>query len=369
MERGQRTAVKTAKSFYAGPHVSDLRCVVTDKERPHWHHLDEVQPRWWQYTNIVPLDAGLNEALDKRKHRGLPFDLQPGVLEAKGLNHYRNGRFAQGYACDRLGSYLMCPPRGDVPLGEALNPSRSLEFAAYALLQLSATSALSLAIDTVDRSILRILNIPCRVSIRSATRVLIEIESFCRNFGALNEALRCCNLSDRLLSFDGSSAPDKARLTQHKGIILAAIGDKHAAKRAYDEARRQLEGDANYTDGHGNDALWRARELLHSPKPDLDLCKELLRQVDKEYQSGRLGLWAYAEAVWTRAELFHRVGDKSRAQQGDTQSTGATTSRAVIDHGRPATMGEGMAENSHFTGSQIPGNDERVRRRFYDWER
>ena len=83
--------------------------------------------------------------------------------------------------------------------------------------------------------------------------------------------------------------------------------------------------------------------------------------------------WSTGTAAGIRpARRARKTGPKNQAQcaqQRDGQGAGATPGRTVINHGRPARIDEGMAENSRFTGSQIPGNDDRVRRCFYDWER
>ena len=109
MDPGEHKAKRLARQFYAvGPSLV-VRCVVTANMRPNWHHLDEAKPRWWDYRNIVPITGDLNDAIDKRQHRYLPTELWPGTLEDKGREHFRYWRFAHGYACARLGSFLMMP--------------------------------------------------------------------------------------------------------------------------------------------------------------------------------------------------------------------------------------------------------------------
>jgi tetratricopeptide (TPR) repeat protein len=318
MDSGQREAVRIARRFYAGSNTSDLRCVVTGRDHPNWHHLDEAVPRWWHYTNIIPLDAGLNQALDKRRYRYLPAELDPNVLEAKGLSHYRHGRFPQGYACDRLASFQLSPPRGDVPQGGTLDPSRALEFAAFSLLQLHALSALPLAIDTLKRSVLPVLCSKTVVTRRAAARVVTEIESYYRNYGLLEEAIECCDLVAVLLQTDNSDnflVADRARVLQHKGITLGARGQEREAREVLDTAMEELQRGARYVDGQGNDALWRARALLRTQKQDLDFCRKLIRRVYDEYETGKVGVWAMSEAVWTHAEIEYARGRTAEAHE------------------------------------------------------
>jgi hypothetical protein len=131
--------------------------VVTGEPRPNWHHLDEAKPRWWDYRNIVPITWDLNNAIDKRQHRLLPTALWPPTLEDKCREHFRRWRFAQGYACARLGSFLMMPTRHDAALEFGRDPDLAIAFCASALVNLRPISALPLAVDTLERSVLRIV--------------------------------------------------------------------------------------------------------------------------------------------------------------------------------------------------------------------
>jgi hypothetical protein len=196
MDPGQRKAIFTASAFYNQPRgVGEVFCVVTGAPDPEWHHLDEAKPRRWHYLNIVPLDGSLNHLLDKRRFRYLPVQLQANALEARVHDHFRRGRFAQGYACARLGASLILPSRGDVELGKSPDPNRALEFCSSALVNLRPVSAVSFAIDTIQRSVKPILDFFAALERESLARLVIELGSYFRDYGLPRDATQCCDLS------------------------------------------------------------------------------------------------------------------------------------------------------------------------------
>jgi hypothetical protein len=312
MAHGQTEALRMARAFYSERGVQ-VKCVVTEREEPQWHHLDEANPRRWRYTNLIPLDGSLNQLLDKRKHRYLPLELQPTFLEARGFEHYRRGKFVQGYACDRLGSYLMYPPRGDVPIGIRPDPSKALEFASYALLNLRPISALECAIDTLQLNVVPILRSPVPLSRRSVAHVVVEIDSYYRDYGAPREGIECCDLATRLLAADPALVAAATRVIQHKGIALAAMGEATVSSWFLERSKEALGTGVLYEEGYGNYALWKARLNLNSTRPDLDYCRELIRSIYDLQQKGRTAIWTFAEAVWTHAEIESMNGRQSRS--------------------------------------------------------
>ena len=231
MESGQQRAVKDASYFYCRSplFVRDVRCVVTGSNDPQWHHIDEIHSNW-NCFNIIPLSGDLNQQLDKRRYRSLPVHLQPEVLQAIELDHYRRGEFAQGYACARLGASLAVPRRGDVALGQSLDPNLALEFCASALLNLRPISAIPFAIDTLELGILPILRVHrSLVTCSAAARLIIELEVYFRDYGLYGEAIRWNDLAEHYLNHENH--PDlqglRARAKQHRAITLMATGDRY----------------------------------------------------------------------------------------------------------------------------------------------
>lgn len=334
MDRGESQAVSIATKFYGaysgGRWV--LRCAVNGTERPSWHHLDEKKPRCWHQFNIIPLSQDLNLKLDSRTTQPLPVDLRPGILAEKARDHFEKGNLSLGYACARLGAFLAVPPRGDAATGFGPDPDKAAEFCAYALINLRPIAAVPLAIDVLDRSLTPLTSHPGkrrRIEDRTKARLVIEIASYFRDFGAEKEAIRGCNLAASYLDGLTTMADDalRGRIAQHRAIALAGMGDLKGAETWLDRSKEELPEQTVYPEGTPNDVLWRVRVTLQSEKPDLDLCKHLIRGVYGRGERLIIPVWTLAEIFWTDAailslskqphaldilrkgnDLFHRTG-------------------------------------------------------------
>ena len=313
-------AIRLATTFYSLHGLPKLRCVVTEREGPHWHHLDE-NTKNWDYRNIVPLDASLNSSYETRRNKKIEFELEPSQLESIGYKHYKAGYYAQGYACARIGSFLMSPPthRKDIPLTFRLDPSKSLVFASLALLQLRAISALPLAIDTLQRNIIPILENSLdkknNITKHAASRVLIEIGSYYRDFACPEEALNCCNVADNLLSDLNNVETEKSRLIQHRGITLSGMGDIDVGLKHLDKSIENENSSYRITEGYGNYLLWRARLELATLKPNFDYCDKLIKDIISLQKKGVISMWTFAEGIWTSAEIDFRNNRKSKSME------------------------------------------------------
>lgn len=320
MEQGEKQAKDQAYHFYRQRRGDwNLLCVLTDEERPDWHHLDEKKPKWWHFLNIIPIARSLNDQLDKRESWGLPLDLQPDILRAKARDHYMNARYPQGYACARLGSFLMMPSRKDSAAGYGLDPDKSLEFSAYALINLRPISAIPFAIDTLRRNVLPILKDPAnRIRIESRTKAMLAIElgPYFRDNGIADQAIVCCQLAEYYLRNLQTVTDEKlrARVVQHEAFSYAALGDFVSASEWLDRAREEFEDSSVYPEGPGNDILYRVRLILQQPNPDLDQCKELIQNVYKiEKKKALVSRWTIAEVYWTDSEHNLSRGRRKRA--------------------------------------------------------
>ena len=314
MEPGQRKAIRKASHFYSQPlSLQELSCVVTGRQDPNWHHVDEVRTNW-EYVNIIPLDASLNQQLDKRAHRPLPRELEPASLEATAIDHYRRGRFAQGYACARLGAFLTVPLRGDVALGHPHDPNRALAFCASALLNLRPISAVPFAIDTLERNVLPILNAH-RSSITQATaaRLVIELDVYFRDYGLYSDAIRWSHLADQYLNDvqDPYLKGLKARAMQHRAIALMATGSQSSLVLLNEAS--EIDRGQVYVEGVATDILWRARNILSGRHSNIDEARRLVKRLYKMKEQKQIAPWTYAEALWTDAEWNLTTGYSSRA--------------------------------------------------------
>jgi hypothetical protein len=317
METGQRKAIKDAGYFYSRSlFLRDVKCVVTGLPDPQWHHLDEIH-RNWSCFNIIPLNGDLNQKLDKRQHRSLPLELQPAVLKAIEKDHYRHGEFAQGYACARLGASLAVPRRGDVELGQSLDPNVALAFCASALLNLRPISAIPFAIDTMERGVLPILSAHRSLITRvSAARLIIELEVYFRDYGLYGDAIRWNDLVDDYVNDDVKYADRqgfRARAKQHRAITLMATGDQSPLVLMNEAA--EIDGGQAYVDGQPNDLLWKARYILERRTGDIDEARDLIKKLYILEEQKRVAPWTFAEALLTDAEWHLTTDKRSKADE------------------------------------------------------
>jgi hypothetical protein len=78
-----------------------------------------------------------------------------------------------------------------------------------------------------------------------------------------------------------------------------------------DESHKAIEEAGNYIEGPANHYVWKARSLLSclgtekasDRRRSLDLCNSMISAVYRLKERKLVGAWAYAEAVWTDAEL------------------------------------------------------------------
>jgi len=354
MEQGQRAAVKLASSFYGRPQsLGEVSCVVTESQDPNWHHLDEARPRWWHYLNIVPLVAHLNQKLDKRAYRYLPVELEPGPLESKAIEHYRRGRFAQGYACARLGAFLALPPRGDRTLGRPHDPDRALWFCASALLSLRPISAVPFAIDTLNRNVIPILEShQSSITPLTAARLIIELGVYLRDYGLYSDAIRCSHLASQYFS-DMDNPVERglrARIAQH-GAISAMATRSPSSLDLLDEARA-IDGGQLYVEGRANDALWRARHILSGSHSDVDESRDLIKYLYRMKEQKQVAPWTYAEALWTDAEWNLTTGNSSRAYE-------------IVAHGRDLFQNAGIVPTAVLSPHCVQSFKEKYPRDLY----
>lgn len=330
---GEREAKRIAAWFYGQPPgLGAPRCVVEDTEQPNWHHLDEARVYWWDPVNIIPLSGWLNSLLDKRRYRPLPKPLTPADLESTAKEHFKRGRFAQGYACHRLGGFLKLPPRGDVALGYPHDPDGALYCSANALLNLRAISAIRFGVDTLRRSVIPILEKHMGlVTNLTAARLVIEIGSYYRDYGIAREALRCCNLADRLLA-GASGGPVKElleRLAQHRQIAMLANRDTTTVFSESGDESCMSRRAGLYLEARSVHLLYTARAILAAKKPDLDRCHAAIAEIYSLREKLQVSNWLYAEAVWTEADCDHLRGKSARAEE-------------IVAHGQTLFYGAGI---------------------------
>jgi hypothetical protein len=323
MEPGQSVAVRKASKFYGQSQILGYpKCVVTGQDNPDWHHLDESPTHWWHYLNIIPLDHSLNQELETRRFRGLPFALELPVLQVTARRHHMGGRFAQGYACARLGAFIAMPPRGDIPRGLRHDPDAALECCVAALCSARPISAIPFAIDTLQRNAMPAVK-RHRSEIRSLTaaRLVVEIGSYFRDQGLLIQAIYCCDLVDRLLQCSETSTEKalKARNLQHRAIAIIAA-DTKAPLALMDDAYCAIHEAQSYLEGFANHALWKTRAILNRTPSKLDECFALIRNIRSLQEKRQVGAWAWAETVWTDAELSIRTGHRNDAYDRKRQT-------------------------------------------------
>lgn len=315
MEPGQHEAIKKASYFYSPPPRSllNVSCVVTGKRRPDWHHLDEDRTNW-TYANIIPLDRSLNDQLDKRASRGLPPELYPGSLDVTALDHYRQAHFAQGYGCARLGAFLAVPPRGDFALGHPHDPNQALAFCASALLNLRPISAVLLAIDTLERSVLPILKVHrSSVTRITAARLVMELEVYFRDYGLYSEAIRLSHLAEQYLNDARDLRLEglKARVMQHRAIALMATRSPLSLPLLNEAS--EIDHRHVYVEGLATDILWRARDILSRSRTNIDEARHLIRRIYKMNERKQVAPWTWAETLWTDAEWNLTTRSSKRA--------------------------------------------------------
>jgi len=307
-EKGESKGRRLTSKFYRHPTKTggfEVLCVVTNGKYV-YHHLDEQKPKNWQYTNIIPIRDELNSAIQNRSNSSLPLELDHRVLAAKSSQHWSKGSFPQGYACSRLGAFLMMPHRNDVILEFGRDPDKSLDFCVNALINLRPISAIPFAIDTMHRNVRPILHSDDRfkeVSQLTKAKLVIEIGSYFRDFGDPKTSLRCCDLAEYLSQSMETKDAKKlhARIYQHRGIAFLALGDYLNSRIWLEKARNKLV-DSGYKLGEAHDNLWIARLCLQDKKGDVDLVKNHIKKIYDAEDNGIVTAWTMAEALWTDAD-------------------------------------------------------------------
>ncbi len=304
MEQGESKARRIAGKFYAqctktGQRV--VRCVVTGKPNPDWHHLDEQKPRYHHYVNIIPLNRQLNGDIDTRAFRPLPTDLTWQALDCKAKGHFDEADYAQAYGCSRLGAFLYRPSNLS---GSSRN--RSLEFCANALLNLRPKSAVSLAVDTIRRSVLPLLEdepSPQPVSGLIKARLAMEIGAYFCDYDQATRALECCDIAEKLLDDCGPGKDEKllTRIYQRRYIVFASLR-RFKIAALWSQNVREREDISGYPEGTPNDLLWRANIHVAREKPDLEHATDHIRKLYQMEKKGSVTAWTMAEALWIDAD-------------------------------------------------------------------
>lgn len=301
--------VRIANQFYSDKdHSIGVRCILTRLPTRSYFSLNKMVSDRNHYANIIPLDKDIIFALNKRTIYKLPFDtrlkLQPEIIAVLAREYFNSGEFSQGYACARLGAYLLSLYE---EYGRDLNSA--LSFCADALINLRPISGLAFAVDTLSRNIIPILNLDIpfgNIEPSTIAKLLIEIGSYFRDYGDLNRALRFSNLAKDFLEDERPSISIKrlqTRIFQHQGIAYSGIGDFSKAEENYAIARNRL-ADSDYPQGSSNDKLWLARvTLAQTDNPDLDFVSELIKDIYEQNETKLVSPWTMAEALWTEAEM------------------------------------------------------------------
>lgn len=144
--------VRALRAFYGGK-----RCVVTSGvgSTIDYHHLDEDSKNW-TFENVVPLERGLNGAIEtdrsgsrpgiKKWGRALPENLSSRSLLRVVQRHLDSGYYPGAYGCSRLSSFIACYHERDF--------ETSVDSATQAIYSARPTGHLCLADDSLNRNIL-----------------------------------------------------------------------------------------------------------------------------------------------------------------------------------------------------------------------
>ena len=271
-------------------------CVVSgaSKDETHYHHLDENSDNWF-FENVVPLAAGLNEAIDTHRKRttgkkwppAIDDNLRPGKLLDAAISHLSHHNRSSSYGCSRLASFIAI--RYEVQMEDL-----AARCAEHSLYSARPTGHLCLAADTLKRTILDGIfkrNLET-VNAVSWAELVKEIGCYYLEFGLPRAWSRCEDLTERLIANNESREAVilKLRTRQHHAFVLLKRGK-------LSEGSDQLE-----------EITERMVQIKYPTGPANNLQHYMAAQITAENIDGALAtLEAVKKKIGPIGELDHRV--------------------------------------------------------------
>jgi hypothetical protein len=213
----------------------------------------------WFFENLLPICSDDNDEIEDSRKSGQPLrksdNLFPPSLLAKSLVFYENGEFLRAYGCARLGCFLAwAPGRPGSKVAEA-DPNPTIELAANCLLYLRLVDpqyAVNLAVDTLDRSVIRRLENPSiETSVTDLTLFLLAVAAgaFHRDYGHHVFTTEYFDIAEKYAEFlyrPGSKADAYVRFQNHKLINEVGRLEKGRMTKANTIQTRRTLQDTEY---------------------------------------------------------------------------------------------------------------------------
>lgn len=316
-------------------------CTGQRETKPSLHHLDESgggSKFGWFFENLIPIcqAENLDIEMSRRFLSTSNFLQNPRTLLGLAQSHQARSDTPHAYACARLACFLAWRvPRNEFsprllrpdPIGDR---DLALEAAADALLILRGMDprwSVPLAIDTVDRSILRNLRSRCEcgetIPPPVCAKLMMSLGAFHRDFKDLHPASFYLSMARRNVA---TTSQDYGAIINHQRILFVGVGTPAALSRARDlRALMLAESDyAKTAHGSMNDVSWHVRALS-----DPDEIKEGIRDGTRRFfRSGAIdsaratpkrgtpvSKHLNAEFMLISAEADSRRGHQGRAKE------------------------------------------------------
>jgi hypothetical protein len=311
----------------------DRSCLVTriaEDAGTVWHHLDENASRS-AFDNIVPLSAGLNQAIEGHRRspdKPLPQELKVESLRGRGEALFERAEMARAYGIGRLGAFLFLHDKAEAE-------SVAL-FAADGLHSARALDQPSLAADILTRNVLPLFEGPVhRLSGLAMGLLALEVACVFWDYAAFDDftlwSLMCRTHLDPARAMRAAGI-GRVRL-QWKTAVVGIANHRPGATDALSQLESTLDSRTRYT-GSINIALWSARSAIkrreydkadHLLKPFVDWQRLGTIERGQVMRSGHW--WSVAESALTMADLHRRWEKRTASEYFDLAVRGLQVSR------------------------------------------